>query len=110
MENEPPKAETEIEMLARLVKDGFDRMDKGFEAMHAGFANTDERFAAVDERFTDVNKRIDNLNYKVDQLDAKVDAHRQETKDGFAGIHRVIGGMSHTLADHEERIKALEGE
>ena len=49
------------------------------------------------------------LGYKVDQIDAKLDQHRQETKDGFAAVHRVIGGMSHTLADHEERMKTLEG-
>ena len=50
------------------------------------------------------------MSYKVDQLDAKLDQHRQETKDGFDTMRRVMGGMSHTLADHEERIKALEGE
>jgi len=27
----------------------------------------------------------------------------------FAGLHRLIGGISHTLADHEERIKELGG-
>jgi len=95
--------ETEIEKLARLVKDGFDRMDERFQSV-------DERLAKVDERFTDVNKRIDSLTYKVGQLDQKLEAHRQETKDGFAGVHRLIGGISHTLADHEERIKELEGE
>jgi hypothetical protein len=78
--------------------------------MRAGFAQTDERFAAADERFTDVSKRIDNLSYKVDQLDDKLGAHRQETKDGFAALRGVMGGMSHSLTDHEERIKVLEGE
>jgi predicted nucleic acid-binding Zn-ribbon protein len=110
MENGSPKGETEIEVLARLVKDGFDRMDKGFQEMDERFEKVDERFVAIDQRFTDVNKRIDNLSYKVDQLDAKLDTHRQETKDGFDAVHRVIGGMSHTLTDHEERIKELEGE
>jgi len=103
MENASNGEESETEVLARLVKAGLDRMDKGFEEMRAGFA-------AVDERFTDVNKRLDNLDYKVGQLDAKLDLHRQETKDGFAGVHRLIGGISHTLADHEERIKELERE
>ena len=49
------------------------------------------------------------LNQKIDRVDTKLDVHRQETKDGFAGLHRVVGGLSHTLADHEERLKALEG-
>jgi hypothetical protein len=29
---------------------------------------------------------------------------------GFDGMRRVVGDMSRTLTDHEERIKALEGE
>ncbi len=100
---DPKGEETEVELLARLVKASLDRMDKGFQEMRVGFA-------AADERFTTVNKRIDTLTYKVDQFDTKLDQHRQETKDGFAAIRGVMGGMSHTLADHEERIKALEGE
>jgi len=103
VENTPEKEETEIEKLVRIVKSGFDRMDERFEKV-------DEQFPKVDERFTDVSKRIDNLSYKVDQLEGKLDQHRQETKDGFAGIHRAMGGMSRTLTDHEERIKALDGE
>jgi hypothetical protein len=110
MENTPNGGETEVELLARLVKAGLDRMDKGFEEMHADFAAVDERFVAIDQRFTDVNKRIDNLSYKVDQLDAKVETHRQETKDGFASFKAIIGSLSHTVVDHEERIKAPEGE
>ena len=71
--------------------------------MRAGFAKTEHRFQAVD-------RRIDNVSYKVDQLDHKLERHRQETKDGFAGVHRLIGGISATLADHEHRIRELEGE
>jgi hypothetical protein len=100
---DPKGEETEVELLARLVKAGLDRMNKGFEEMRIGFA-------AADRRFTDVNKRIDNLNYKVDQVDTKLDAHRQETKDGFAAFHPIIGSLSHTVVDHEERLNALEGE
>jgi len=103
MENEPAKQETEIEALARLVKAGFDRMDERFEKV-------DERFVAIDQRFTDVNKRIDGLSYRVGQLDAKLDEHRQESKAEHAALRAVVGGLSHTLTDHEERIKMLEGE
>jgi hypothetical protein len=53
---------------------------------------------------------LKGLSYKVDQLEAKLDQNRQETKDEHAALRGVVGGMSHTFADHEERIKALEGE
>jgi hypothetical protein len=52
---------------------------------------------------------LKGVSYKVDQLDQKLGAHHQETTDGFDAVHRVIGGMSHSLSDHEERMKALEG-
>jgi hypothetical protein len=42
-----------------------------------------------------VEKGLKGLSYKVDQLDMKLEAHRQETKDGFAGVHRLIGGLPH---------------
>ena len=104
MENNPEKKESEIEALARIVKAGFDRMDTEFAGVR------DE----ISAGFAAVNKRIDgvqqNLGYRIDQLDQKLDQHRQETKDDFDAMRRVGGGISRTLTDHEERIKALEGE
>jgi hypothetical protein len=117
--------ETEIEKLARMVKSGFDDMQKQFgevrEEMHtgfadlrgemtAGFAAVDERFAGVDERIAGIDKHMNVLDQKIDHVDAKLDAHREETKDGFTAVHRAIGGLSATLVDHEERLKVLEGE
>jgi hypothetical protein len=95
METEP-----EIEKLARMVQNGFAEMHQEFAAVH-------KKIDSVEKR---LDKRIDLLDQKVDRVDAKLDQHRQETKDGFAAAHRFIGGISTTLADHEERIKELEGE
>ena len=92
--------ESEIEKLARMIKSEFDSVR----------SEVRDGFAAVNERFEKADKRIDLLDQKIDRVDAKLDQHRQETKDGFAGIHRFIGGISTTLADHEQRIKELEGE
>jgi len=89
----------------------------GFAEMHEQFEKVDDRFEKIDGGleeaaglFTAIDKRLDVLNQKIDGVDAKLDQHRQETKDGFAGVHRLIGGMSTTLTDHEERLQALEGE
>lgn len=74
-------------------------MDTEFAGVHT---DMNAGFAAVDRRFTVVGQRID-------QLDAKLGEHRR-TNDGFETIRRVVGGMSRTQSDHEDRIKALEGE
>ncbi len=89
-----------IDELARMMAEDFAETRDSFAEVRGEMKTG---FAAVNKRFTVVGQRID-------QLDAKLDQHRQETKDGFAGVHRLIGGISATLADHEERIKALEGE
>jgi len=68
---------------------------------------TDARIDGVEKL---LDRRIDLLDQKIDRADGKLGAHSEETKDGFAGIHRVIGRTSYTLVDHEERLKELEGE
>lgn len=103
MENETPK-EITLDDLARLMADGFAESRADFTELRT---EMNARFAGVDKRIDALGNRLD---YKIDQLAQKLDQHRQETKDGFADVHRMIGGMSHTLADHEERINALEGE
>ena len=113
MENEQPKRIT-IDQLAGMMANGFAEMRDQFATMenHIGAveAGLTKRLDRVEDRVTSVERGLQGLNHKVDQLDQKLDQHRQETKDGFAAVHRVIGGMSHTLTDHEERIKALERE
>jgi len=99
--------ESEIEKLARIVKDGFDRMGEQFEHIDRRF---DTLRGEMRDGFAAVNKRVDLLDQKVERVDAKLDQPHQETKDGFAAVHRFIGGVSTTLADHEERINALEQE
>jgi DNA anti-recombination protein RmuC len=91
--NERMENETEIEKLARMVESGFAEMRGEFAEVHSKIDNVEKR-----------------LNEKINRVQANLDHHRQETKDGFSGLHRVIGGISSTLTDHEERLKVLEGE
>jgi len=99
MENEAPKRITIAGMMATA-----------FAEMRDQFATLENHIGDLDTRVGSVEKGLEGLSYKVDQLELKVDQHRQETKDGFLGGHRLIGGVPATLTDHEERIKALEGD
>ena len=103
MENkEQPKIT--LDKLAEMVASGFAEVQEKIDGSVGGLrTEMNAGFAAVDRRFTVMSQRID-------QLDAKLEAHRQETKAEHAALRAVVGGMSHTLADHEERIKMLEGE
>src|SRR5260370_25977406 len=98
MENEP-KPKVTIDELARMMAEGF--------------AETRDSFAEVRDEmktgFAAVNKRVDLLDQKVDRVDGNLDQHRQETKDGFAGVHRLIGGISAYHPRHQTASKRFGG-
>jgi hypothetical protein len=103
MENEEQPKIT-IDQLAGMMADGFAEMREQIDTSSDGVREE------MKTRFASVDKRLDVLNQKIDPVDAKLDQHRQETKADHATLRGVVGGLSHNLADHEERIKALEGE
>ena len=51
---------SDIKILAEIIKQGFERMDKRFEAV-------DKRFEAVDKRFEDMQKYMDKRFEAVDK-------------------------------------------
>lgn len=57
----PKSKEITNEDLARMVKRGFDSVDKRFDGV-------DKRFKAVDKRFDGVDNRLGNLEKRMDIL------------------------------------------
>src|SRR5260370_17382695 len=102
--NKRMENETEIEKLARMVQNGFAEMHERFEKVDDRFEKIDGGLEKAEGRFTAIDKRLDVLNQKIDGVDPKRDQHRQRTKDGFSAIHRLVGGMSPTLTDPDERL------
>lgn len=86
-----------LDVLAGMVKAGFD---------------------AVDERFDEVDKRFDNLRSelteKIDTVDAslrvEIGALRQETRDGFIGVNNRLADIGDKFENHEERVAKIEHE
>ena len=56
---------SDIKILAEIVKQGFERMDKRFEAV-------DKRFEAVDKRFEQVDKRFEQVDTRFEQLESRL--------------------------------------
>jgi hypothetical protein len=104
MENESEKNETEIDRLARMVQNGFAEMRGEFAGL---LGETLAGFAAVNNQVDGIQER---LGYRIGELGSKLDEQRRESSEGFDAIRRVVSGVSRTVADHEERIKAVEGD
>jgi predicted nucleic acid-binding Zn-ribbon protein len=88
-----PKAnekESDIEMLARIVQDGFIRVESHFEQV-------DKRFEQMDKRFEQVDKRFEQMDKRFEQGDIK-----------FEGIQHQIASIHHELKDHTVRLERIE--
>jgi len=56
---------SDIKILAEIVKQGFERMDKRFEAV-------DKRFEAVDKRFEQADKRFEQVDTRFEQIESRL--------------------------------------
>ena len=75
--------ENDFDTLARLVKDGFERVENRFDEIDKKFENVDKRFEGVDRRFESIDRRFDS-----------VDTH--------------LFSIDHTLQDHTRRLDSIE--
>jgi predicted nucleic acid-binding Zn-ribbon protein len=61
--------ESDIEMLARIVQDGFSRMDDRFgkmeDRMESKFTQIDKRFDQIDTKFEDVQHQITGIHHEL---------------------------------------------
>ncbi len=89
------KKETELELLARLVKDGFERMDKKFEQ--------------IDNRFDSLEKRVGSGFEKVDSQLFSINHELKDHTVRLDSIERKQGGLRLSLDEtvHESEFKAL---
>jgi predicted nuclease with TOPRIM domain len=92
------KKETDTEMLARMVANGFSAMDKRFEAI-------DERFDVVDTRFDALEERMESLDGRMEGVEGRMDRLENVVMETNRLIDKVV---MPTLDEHARRIKDLE--
>jgi septal ring factor EnvC (AmiA/AmiB activator) len=99
------KKETDTEMLARLMKQGFDRMDKGFEQVDKRFEQVDKRLEKVDERLGSLEVNVSSLQQEV----VAINVAQDETNRRLTSIERKQTGILEILDEtvHKSEFKAL---
>ncbi len=69
------KNDNELEMLARLVTNGFERMDKRFEQVDKKFEQVDKRFESLESRmesgFFSINQTLSDHTKRLDKIERK---------------------------------------
>jgi chromosome segregation ATPase len=67
-EKQQLEIKSDIKILAEVVKQGFERMDKRFEAVDKRFEQVDKRFEAVDKHFEQIESRLAELSRRMFQF------------------------------------------
>ena len=68
-EKEQLEIKSDIRILAEVVKQGFERMDKRFESMQI---QMDKRFEQVDRRFEQVDKRFEQVDKHFEKIESRL--------------------------------------
>ncbi len=90
--------EVTLDVLAGIIKAGFDAVDTRFDAV-------DTRFDAVDARLTAIDERIDSVETR---LSGEILSLKKETRDGFVAVNQKLADIADVLEDHEKRISKIE--
>ncbi len=67
-EKEQLEIKSDIRIMAEIVKQGFERMDKRFEQVDKRFEQVDKRFEQVDKRFEQIESRLTELSRRMFQF------------------------------------------
>lgn len=105
-EQEASKNETDTEFLARLMAEGFGRIDARFDAVDARFDGVDSRLDGVDVRLDGIDARFDRID--IDLIEVKdrlrsLEKIQVETLDRLDSIERKQMGMLASLDETVHR-------
>jgi hypothetical protein len=74
--------ETDLDMLARMMADGFSSIDKRFDAVDTRFDTVDKRFDRLEGRVYTLEQEVRTTNRRIDEVVIPViDDHSHRIKD-----------------------------
>jgi hypothetical protein len=101
--------------LERLVRTGFQQVDKRFTQVDKRFAQVDKRFAQIDRRFVGLDLELRDLKREVVENHVAVNERIDNLAthvDGFMKLHETLDiefrVMKEQINRLEERLKRLE--
>lgn len=100
--------DTTLDQLARMMAEGFDRMENRFDAIDLRFAAVDERFEAIDKRFERIDRRFELIDGRFDSLEKRFDILARESMRLDDDIHDVKNNLSSLTGMYVEQETAIE--
>ncbi len=107
------KEETGIEMVARLVVDGFEKVEQKFSLMNSRLDGIDSRLDGIDSRLDGIDSRLDGIDSRI----ANLTSEQAETNRRLSSLEKKQMGtllsLDETVHRNEfnkvvRRVEALE--
>ena len=112
-ETKTDKEETGIEMLARLVADGFEKNEENFKQLKQEISSVKQDISSVKQEIITINDRLDGIDSRL----ANIGTEQVETNRRLSSLERkqlgTILSLDETVhrnefARLEKRVEALE--
>jgi len=105
------KIETDTEMLARMLVNGFEKIDERFEKIDERFEKMEEKIEQVKEemnnRFEDVEIRLTSINLEQKETNRRLDTMERHQKGMLDSLDETV--HRNEFARLEKRVEVLEG-
>ena len=93
--------ENDFDTLARLVKDGFERVETRFDEIDKKFENVDGRFEGIDKRFESIDSRFESIDSRLFSIDHTL-------QDNTRRLESIERKQSGTLTNLDETVHRSE--
>ena len=119
-----PSANTRLANIEKLVREGFQRVDRRLGQVDRRFEQIDRRLGQIDRRFEQIDRRLDllelgqrdlrsEMNEKLQLIDERINLLANHV-DGFMKLHETLDiefkVMKEQMSRLEARLNRLEAE
>lgn len=109
------KKEMTLDLLARMMADGFGRMevlfveiDKRFKKIEARLDKIEERLDKIEVRLDKIEARLDKVEARLDGLESELRSFKAETREAFLALESRIFPNPIDREDLEARVSYIE--
>ena len=105
-----PSANTGLVRVEKLVRQGFQQVDRRFERVDRRFEQIDRHFEQIDRHFEQIDRRFDQVDQRFEQVDRRLDlveVGQRDLRSEMGDKLALIDDRINLLANHVDGFMKL---
>ena len=105
-----PSANTGLVRVEKLVRQGFQQVDRRFERVDRRFERVDRHFEQIDRHFEQIDRRFDQVDQRFEQVDRRLDlveVGQRDLRSEMGDKLALIDDRINLLANHVDGFMKL---